>query len=200
MGKGAGFRFTSAEEIWNEIRAVWPKGAGISYPRLETEGGLQWPCLDERDPGQAILHQQSFAHGTRAGLRRIEFRPPPEAADEAYPFLLMTGRSLYQFNSGTMTMRTHNETLRLADTLDIAGPDAARLGLREGQDVQVISHHGEVTLPAHIDARLSPGRLFATFHSTRAWVNAVTGPARDAYTGTPDYKVTAVRLAALGGV
>ena len=198
MGRGAGFHFNSAEGIWNEIRAVWPKGAGISYPRLEREGGLQWPCLNEQDPGTSTLHREAFANNARARLRSLEFQPAPEEASSGFPFLLMTGRTLYQFNAGTMTMRSPNETLRPSDTIDIAPPDAAALGIDSGQAIHVISRHGHVVLPARIDPRLCGGQVFATFHSTAAWVNDVTGPGRDAYTGTPDYKVTAVRLEPVG--
>ena len=158
------------------------------------EGGLQWPCAGEHDPGGIILHAQTFAHGERARLREIEYRLPPETPSAEYPFILMTGRSLFQFNAGTMTMRTLNESLRPADTIDIAPVDALRLGLVEGQPVEVASRHGQVSLSTHIDGRIRAGQLFATFHSTAAWVNELTGPARDTCTGTPDYKVTAVRL------
>lgn len=195
MGHRTGFEFTSAEEIWNEVRAIWPKGAGISYARLDREGGLQWPCTSETDPGQTILHTKTFPHGPRASLRSLEFKPAPEAASGEYPFLLMTGRTLYQFNAGTMTMRTPNEVLRPTDTLDIGPEDAARLGVDDGQIVTLVSRHGEVSLPVNVDERVQTGQLFSTFHSTAAWVNEVTGPGRDSFTGTPDYKVTAVRIA-----
>ncbi len=197
MGHSKGFEFASAEEIWNEVRVVWPKGGGITYSRLDRDGGLQWPCTSETDPGQAILHTHAFPHGEKARLRSIEYRPAPEAATSDFPFLLITGRTLYQFNAGTMTMRTPNEVMRPADTLDIAPEDAARLGVVEAELVRVISRHGEVSLPVRVDARVQCGQLFATFHSTAAWVNLVTGPGRDAFTGTPDYKVTAVRIASL---
>ena len=116
-------------------------------------------------------------------------------ASEDYPFLLMTGRTLYQFNAGTMTMRTPNEALRPADTLDIGIEDAARIGVGDGQIVTLVSRHGEVNLPVRVDERVQPGQLFSTFHSTASWVNKATGPGRDPFTGTPGYKVTAVRIA-----
>ncbi len=195
MGHRAGFDFASAEEIWREIRAVWPKGGGISYARLDREAGLQWPCTTEDDPGETILHRTAFSHLEHASLRCIDFHPAPETASGGFPFLLMTGRSLYQFNAGTMTMRTPNEQLRPADSIDIAPADAARLGILDGGAVTVVSSHGQATLPARVDRRIREGHLFATFHSTEAWVNAITGPHRDNHTGTPDYKVTAVRIA-----
>jgi formate dehydrogenase major subunit len=190
-----GFEFNSAEEIWHEIRGIWPKGAGISYSRLDREAGLQWPCAAEDDPGQTFLHGTAFAHGERAPFRCIEFRPAPEVRSECFPYLLMTGRNLYHFNAGTMTMRTPNEQLRAADSIDIAPIDAERLGLRDGEMVAVASCHGEAKLPAYVDTRVREGCLYATFHSTAEWVNRVTGPARDNRTGTPEYKVTAVRIA-----
>ena len=91
MGHCTSFEFTSAEEIWNEVRAIWPKGGGISYARLDREGGLQWPCTSETDPGQTILHAQTFPHGTTASLRRLEYQAAPEMASEDYPFLADDG-------------------------------------------------------------------------------------------------------------
>ena len=72
MGKGEFFDFHSPEEIWEEIRAVWKAGHGITYARLE-QGGLQWPCPTEDHPGTTVLHAKSFPSGPRAPLKRIEF-------------------------------------------------------------------------------------------------------------------------------
>ncbi|MFO1464381.1 MAG: formate dehydrogenase subunit alpha [bacterium] len=195
LGKGEFFPYRSAEEIWNEIREVWPAGKGITYPRLEVQG-LQWPCPSEDHPGTRILHGDEFASGGKAALARIPFQPSPERTDEEFPFLLSTGRNLFQFNAGTMTLRTPNRVLRPTDTLDIAPQDAARLGLRDGDRVVVRSRYGEATLPLRVDERVKPGELFATFHSPEFFLNRVTGPQRDNQVKTPEYKVTAVRLEA----
>jgi formate dehydrogenase major subunit len=125
---------------------------------------------------------------------RVEFEPTPEVPGAEFPFLLTTGRSLYQFNAGTMTMRTPNAMLRPADTLDIAPEDAAHLGLHDGDRVRVRSRHGGTELPVRSDARVRPGQLFATFHTAAAFLNCVTGPHRDGRVQTPEYKVTAVRI------
>jgi formate dehydrogenase major subunit len=124
MGRSESFHFKSAEEIWNEIRSVWKAGAGISYERLEREG-LQWPCPSENHPGTQVLHADTFPNGRRAGFRQIEYRPTGETADEEYPFTLITGRTLYQFNAGTMTSRTGNNLLRPHDFLDVSGRELA---------------------------------------------------------------------------
>ncbi len=197
MGSGNHFDFHSAEEIWNEIRTVWPAGAGISYARLE-HGGLQWPCPSEDHAGTAILHTDTFPHGLRAALRFIAYEPTSETTTREFPFLLTTGRTLFQFNAGTMTMRTPNVRLRPADTLDMAPSDAERLGLHEGDRVRVWSRHGEAILPLKIDGHVKPGELFATFHTVSAFLNQVTSPHRDGRVMTPEFKVVAVQVGKAG--
>ncbi|MFA6546132.1 MAG: formate dehydrogenase subunit alpha [Limisphaerales bacterium] len=193
MQRSAGFDFTFPEQIWNEVRRVWPAGAGISYERIE-HGGLQWPCPAEDHPGTAILHTKSFPHGPRAPLKRVDYEASEEASCEEFPFLLTTGRTLYQFNAGTMTRRTPNALLRATDTLDLAPADAERLGFHDGDRVRVRSRHGEATMPVRVDSRVKAGELFATFHTVETFLNRVTGPHRDHITMTPEYKVVAVRL------
>ena len=95
---------------------------------------------------------------------------------------------------GTMTLRTANKLLRPEDCLDISAEDAARLGLSNGQRVRIRSRYGEAILPIKIEDSVRPGELFATFHTPEVFLNYVTSPHRDKYVGTPEYKVTAVRL------
>jgi formate dehydrogenase major subunit len=195
MGKGAHFRYASAEEIWEEIRRVWPAGAGISYGRLES-GGLQWPCPSEDHPGTIRLHAGRFPHGERTALRPIEYHPTGERPSDAFPVLLVTGRNLYQFNAGTMTARTRNLLIRPSDTLDLHPDDAQRLGIADGAPVRVVSRYGEARLPCRVTPAVKRGEAFATFHTAEIFLNRVTSPYRDAYTHTPEYKVTAVRVEA----
>jgi formate dehydrogenase major subunit len=192
MDKGQFFDYDSAQEIWNEVRSVWPAGYGITYKRLE-DGGLQWPCPDEDHPGTEVLHTESFPLG-KAALRRIPYRPTKETVTEEFPYLLVTGRTLYQFNAGTMTMRTANAELRATDLLDVSFEDAERLRLHNGDSVCVRSRHGETSLPIRITSAVKPGELFATFHTAEVFLNRVTSPYRDRYVKSPEYKVTAVQI------
>ncbi len=198
LGHARGFSFRSAAEIWEEIRTVWPGGHGITYARIE-QAGLQWPCPSEDHPGTRRLHTESFAKGSRAVLRCIDYQPTPERTTPDYPFVLSTGRSLNQFNAGTMTMRTKNRLLRPTDRLDMTRADAARLSLEDGERVRVTSRYGTAVLPLHFDERCAPGELFATFSDPTTWLNAVTGPHRDSHTATPEYKLTAVRIEKVNG-
>jgi formate dehydrogenase major subunit len=197
MDHEEGFEFESPEEIWEEIRQVWPAGAGIDYRRLERRG-LQWPCPTPDHPGTELLHAQTFAGAPRAALRCVPFRSGSEECTPEYPLLLNTGRTLFQFNAGTMTGRTPNVAFRSTDLLDVSPDDARALGLRDGERVTVISRHGSAVLPVHIDPGLAPGQLFATFHTPEVFLNRLTGDERDDVTHTPAYKVTAVRLERLG--
>jgi formate dehydrogenase major subunit len=108
--------------------------------------------------------------------------------------VLITGRSLYQFNAGTMTNRTRNRELRAADVLDISPEDAIDAGVGDGDRVRVVSRHGSAVLPVQTSATVTRRQLFATFHTADAFLNRVTSSERDRATLTPEYKVTAVRI------
>jgi formate dehydrogenase major subunit len=138
------------------------------------------------------VHQ--FAAGPRAALQAVGHQETPETVTGEYPFVLMTGRSLYQFNAGTMTGRTPNNVLRPSDVLSVSPDDAARLGVSDGDAIVATSRYGSARLPAHVDPAVQQGQLFATFQQAATLLNAVTGPHRDPVTSTPEYKVTAVRL------
>jgi formate dehydrogenase major subunit len=194
---GQGFGFASPMEIWDEIRRLCDGARGMTYDRLDARG-LQWPCPNEEHPGTAILHRDTFPVGPRAPLQTVEYRPTSEVVTPAYPFTLVTGRSLYQFNAGTMTGRTLNNELRPSDVLDMATVDAARLGFTDGQLLRVTSRYGSATLPLCVNDTVSAGQLFATFQSPNMLLNALTGPNRDASVGTPEYKVTAVQVEPIG--
>jgi formate dehydrogenase major subunit len=196
MGHSDGFSFSGPEAIWNEVRSVWPGGAGMSYRRLD-QGGLQWPCPTEEHPGTAVLHVDRFASGTRAALRCVEWRASTESVSDEFPILLTTGRLLYQFNAGTMTMRTDNVYWRPADTLDLSSEDANRLSITTGDQVRIVSCHGTTELPVRVSETVRPGEAFATFHTSGVFLNKVTGPDRDNVTATPQYKVTAIRVETL---
>jgi formate dehydrogenase major subunit len=193
MGHGKHFQFETPEEIWNEVREVWPAGAGISYERIE-RAGIQWPCPDESHPGTEVLHGDSFNGSKTAALRRIKYRPTKEVVSDKFPLLLTTGRTLCQFNAGTMTMRTPNIELYPTDFLMISPDDANDLKLSDGETVQMSSAYGRAMLPVHITRQVRRGELFATFHDTSVFLNFATSKYRDRFTQAPEFKVTAVRI------
>ena len=93
-----------------------------------------------------------------------------------------------------MTLRTPDTFIHPRDVLEISSEDAAALDIHEGESVHVISRHGSITIPARITDQLRQGELFTTFHTADAFTNKLTGAGQDPITGTPEYKVTPVRL------
>jgi formate dehydrogenase major subunit len=192
------FEADSPAAIWEEIRSVWPAVAGIDYARME-QGGVQWPCPDAAHPGSSVLHQEAFGRSRTAKLECIDYVPSDEQTSSEFPFLLITGRTLHQFNAGTMIARTPNHQLRPEDTLDISAADAASLGLSTAERVRVRSPYGEAVLPLRVSASMKVGELFATFHDAHRGVNRLTSAVRDRLVGAPEYKLTAVRLEPVAG-
>ncbi|NOQ00108.1 MULTISPECIES: formate dehydrogenase subunit alpha [Mycolicibacterium] len=195
LGAGDRFSFAGPGEVWNEIRRVWPAGAGMTFERLDHPGGLQWPCPDENHPGTTLLHRDTFAgRDARAALRRIDYRPTGEQPDQRYPLVLVTGRELYSFNAATMTGRSATAALTRATALEISPEDAAMHGLTDDVHVLVCSRYGQAVLGCKVSERVPPGVVFSTFSDPAVPVNALTGPGRDPTTNTPEYKVTAVSV------
>lgn len=194
MGRSEFFSYSTAEDIWNEIREVWGAVYGITYQRLEN-GGIQWPCTAITHPGTAILHTENFPReGGKAKLSAIDFKPTPEQATLEYPFVLITGRELYHFNAGTMTYRTANKEICPSDLLHLNPRDATRLGLKAGDQARVISKYGQTCLQVCMDAGIRKGEAFCTFNDKQVFVNKITSVFRDSYVQTPEYKITAVRI------
>jgi len=192
---GYPMHYTSAKEIFEEVTSVTPSYAGITYKRIEKEG-LQWPCPTHDHKGTKFLHKDRFSRGL--GLfTAIEFVPPNELPDKDYPFLLSTGRVLYHYHTGTMTMRAQGPSERCPESLvEINPSDAEKLGIADGQMVKVTSRRGNVEAKAQITTKSAPGSIFMNFHFTQAPVNLLTNPALDPTGKIPEYKVCAVKLEA----
>ncbi|MEU5272536.1 formate dehydrogenase subunit alpha [Streptomyces hygroscopicus] len=182
-----------------ECARISPHFAGLSHRRLDREGAVCWPCPDPDRPGQATLYRERFATADgRAHLAAVPHLPPGEQPDGDYPLVMVTGRRWAHYNSGSMTRRGGNLALDPVDHLDIHPDDAVRYGLRDGEPVQVISRYGRARLIARIGGETAPGQVFCSFHFPASGVNRVTSDHADTVTSCPEYKVTAVRLAADG--
>jgi formate dehydrogenase major subunit len=202
MRMGARWPATDAEGLWDELRTLSPVHGGMSYARLETLGGLQWPCYDEAHPGEAFLHGRLWdrpVRGPRAPFSVVEHALPVDTLDDDYPLRLTTGRRLEEYNTGVQT-GPYASPVRRGETIDISPEDATRLGFREGQPVRVRSRRGSVVAPVHIDTALRPGLTFMTFHfPDDVATNHLTIDAVDPKSGTAEFKAAAVRLEALEG-
>ena len=186
-----------AEEIWDELRSLSPMHAGMSYPRLERLGGIQWPCYDESHPGELFLHGRLWADpvvGPRAPFSPVPHDPPVEELDDEFPLRLTTGRRLDAFNTGVQS-DSYLSPLRQRETLDISPEDGKAYGLEEFERVRVSSRRGSLIIPVRFDAGLRPGLAFMTPHSPdHADANVLTIDAIDPKSGTAEFKACAVRI------
>ena len=191
--EGKGFDFSHPAEIMEEISRLTPSYGGISYERLDN-GGLQWPCPTKDHPGTPILHREAFTRG-KGRFIPLKYKPPKELPDDEYPLVLTTGRSLYQYHTGTMTRRVVGlNILRGEEMVEINPEDASKLGVIDGEKVKVISRRGEVVARAKVTEASPVGVVFMTFHFAESPANMLTNPAIDPVAKIPEYKVCAVRI------
>ena len=196
MGAGGGWNYRDSADIMAEIRALTPSYAGISYERLDAEGGLCWPCPDESHPGTPILHIGEFTRG-KGKFFPIAYQPPAEVADEEYPFTLTTGRMLEHYHTGTMTRRSDGlNELVPTGFVEVHPDDAGRLGIADGAQVGVETRRGVISIPANVTARVRPGTVFVPFHFWESPANRLTNTARDPLAKIPELKVCACRVTA----
>ncbi|GII80355.1 formate dehydrogenase subunit alpha [Sphaerisporangium rufum] len=197
LGADLGCR-TPAEAL-AECARLTPLFAGLSHERLDREGAVRWPAPAADRPGTASLYRERFATPDgRAHLAAAPYLPPGEEPDADYPLILITGRRWAHYNSGTMTRRTPNLRLDPRDQLDVHPDDAARLGLRDGDEVAVESRHGRARLRAAVGDQVAPGQVFCAFHFPGSGVNRLTATRGDTATSCPEYKVTPVRVRRAG--
>jgi formate dehydrogenase major subunit len=194
---GAGWGEADPETVWNEVRSLSPVHAGMSYARLEAEGGLQWPCYDETHPGELFLHSRLWEDplpGNRVPFCPVDHDPPVDKLDADFPIRLTTGRRLDSYNTGVQTAG-YTSPMRRGESLDISPEDAAMYRLAEGERVRAISRRGQVEVPVRIDESLRPGLTFMTLHfQDDVATNLLTIDATDPKSGTAEFKATAIRI------
>jgi predicted molibdopterin-dependent oxidoreductase YjgC len=191
--------YRTAEDAWDEFADLAPLWSGIRYDRIE-EVGLQWPCTDRDHPGTPFLHAPSPARPSGKGkFYPVEYQPPIEQPDSEYPFVLSTGRTLYHYNSATMTMREEGVVQKQEDPfVEMHPEDAAGLGVADGDWVRLVSRRGELEARAVVSERVYPGLVWMALHFAQAKVNWLTHDVVDSLVGTPEYKTSAVRVEPIG--
>jgi len=180
-------------EIMDEIAALTPTFAGVSYDKLERLGSVQWPCNDNAPEGTPTMHAGGFVRG-KGRFIITQYVPTDEKVTPRFPLLLTTGRILSQYNVGAQTRRTDNVRFVGEDRLEIHPHDAEARGIGEGDWVGLQSRTGETVLRATLTERVQPGVLYTTFHFPESGANVITTDNSDWATNCPEYKVTAVQI------
>ena len=189
-----GFDFASPEEIMKEIASLTASYAGINYERLDRGEVLPWPCPDDHHPGTPFLYKDGFPRG-KGKFFALDYVPPPELPDKEYPFILSTGRIPFHFHGGSMTRRI-DVLNREAPTgyMKIHPEDAIKLGIEEGETVNVRSRRGEISIKAERSTEVEPGMVFIPMHFSECPVNELTDRAFDPVAKIPGFKVCAVSI------
>jgi formate dehydrogenase major subunit len=184
--------------VYEEMRqAMAPAIGGIDWARLNA-GSVTYPCVSAEDPGQPIVfHDQFPTQDGRVRLVTAGLIPANEQPDAEYPLVLITGRQLEHWHTGSMTRRaTVLDALEPAATASMHASEMQRLGLQAGQWVRMASRRGEVVLPLRQDDGTPLGTVFIPFAYQEAAANLLTNAALDPFGKIPEFKFCAVRVEA----
>jgi formate dehydrogenase major subunit len=190
---GYPMHYDDAAQIMDEIAALTPTFAGVSFELLDRVGSVQWPCNQTAPLGTPIMHVDRFVRG-EGRFVPTPYVPTTERSTRRYPLLLTTGRILSQYNVGAQTRRTDNVVWHAEDRLDMHPADAEARGVRDGDWVEVASRAGTTSLRVRITDEIPAGVVYTTFHHPVSGTNVVTTENSDWATNCPEYKVTAVEV------
>jgi assimilatory nitrate reductase catalytic subunit len=212
MGRERGFTFNEPREILDELRMA-SKGyvadySGVTYEKIEQQGGVFWPCPSDNHPGTLRLFEKGswnpiakgagpfYFHDGKARFNVAPYTPPAEDVDEEYPIILTTGRVVSQFLSGTQTRRIGPLVDQYPEPrIEMHPRLAGELGLKDGDWTTVESRRGQITLRAQVVTTIRPDTIFIPYHWAGAKsANQLTVPAQDPISKIPEYKVCAVRV------
>ena len=193
---GLAWNYKDSAEVFEEVRKAVPTMAGMTWARLEKEGAIVYPCLNEGDPGEAVIFTETFE--SKNGLGKFvpaDIVPPAERPDEEYPFVLITGRMLEHWHTGSMTRRSN--------VLDAIEPSAVatinpisldEMGVKPGEMITLSTQRGEISMIARADEAVPTGAVFMAFCYYEAAVNRLSNAALDPDAKIPEFKYCAVKV------
>ena len=193
---GLQWMYSGPADVWSEIRKATPSVAGITWERLESEHSVTYPCLHEGDPGDEVIFVDAFptADG-RANLVPAEFTRANEIPDAEYPFVLLTGRLLEHWHTGSMTRRAAVlDAIEPVATASVHPDDMQRIGVQADDFVTIESRRGKVSAVVRRDPGIPHGAVFLPFAFVEAAANLLTNPALDPFGKIPEFKYCAVRV------
>ena len=203
IAKGVGLNWNYEGEhdgvaaVYEEMRqAMHAAISGITWERLERESSITYPCLSAEDPGQPIVFHDTFATDDgRVHLVPADIIPANERPDADFPFVLITGRQLEHWHTGSMTRRaTVLDALEPMATASLCGDDLKAMGLEPGDVVTVQSRRGQVAIRVRRDDGTPQGAVFVPFAYYEAAANLMTNAALDPFGKIPEFKYCAVAI------
>lgn len=188
------WEYSTAQDVMDEINALAPIYAGVTYDRIEGGSQLQWPVRSKDHPGTPVLHTGQFSRGLGRFVA-AEHIPPAEMPDAEYPLLLTTGRVIYHWHGAEMTRRAAGLSKVYPEALiEVSPKDAQAAGIANGDLIRLESRRGEIVAKAQVTPRVGAGLVFATFHFPESAANFLTIAALDPTAKIPEFKVCAVKM------
>jgi predicted molibdopterin-dependent oxidoreductase YjgC len=169
-----------------------PIMAGISYERIENEG-IQWPCPDKNHPGTGTLFLDKFnTPDGKAKINPVRFVEQTERPSEKYPFILNSGRILYQYHSATMTGKSDTLKQFASESYVLMNRyDLEKFGFTDGEKVRISNVRGELTTIIRSSDEVAPGELFMPWHYSESPVNNLTRNELDPFSKIAPFKLSA---------
>ncbi|MGL1833847.1 formate dehydrogenase subunit alpha [Rhodocyclaceae bacterium SMB388] len=193
---GLDWHYTHPRDVFAEMKRGMHSLDHITWERLEAEQSVTYPCPADDAPGMDVVFGDRFPTASgRARFRPTVPLPPDEPIDDAYPTVLITGRQLEHWHTGSMTRRaTVLDTLEPAAVATLAPGELARMGLEPGAALTIETRRGKIVLTARSDPLMPEGMVFVPFCYVEAAANILTNPALDPYGKIPEFKYAACRL------
>jgi formate dehydrogenase major subunit len=199
---GLPWNYGHVSEVFDEMRHTMPSIGGITWERLERDGAVVYPCMNEGDVGQPVVFTELFPReGGRARFVPADIIPADERPDSDYPMVLITGRQLEHWHTGSMTRRATVLDAIEPDPVALVHPlDMERMGIAPGAPVTIASRRGEVVLYARADDSSPVGAIFVPFCYYEAAINRLTNAALDPFGKIPEFKYCAIKVTPGGEV
>ncbi|CAN7220812.1 formate dehydrogenase subunit alpha [Massilia sp. LjRoot122] len=193
---GLPWNYAHVSEVFDEMRRTMASIGGITWERLEREGAVVYPCMNEGDQGQPVVFTELFPReGGKARFVPADIIPADERPDADYPMVLITGRQLEHWHTGSMTRRATVLDAIEPDPVALVHPlDLERMGIQPGQAITIASRRGEVVLYARADDSSPVGAIFVPFCYYEAAINRLTNAALDPFGKIPEFKYCAIKV------
>jgi formate dehydrogenase major subunit len=198
QGLGLDWNYGHVSEVYDEMRLAMPSINGITWDRLTADSSVTYPCKDIEDPGQSVVFVNDFptANG-KARLVAAKSIPADEQPDDEFPLILITGRQLEHWHTGSMTRRSHVlDAIEPVPVVYVNQQDLEAIGVEAGAEIVAKSRRGEIRAYARPDSALKRGEVFIPFCYHEAAANLLTNEALDPFGKIPEFKYCAIKLEA----
>ena len=193
---GLDWKYHHPSDVFNEMRQGMDSIKGMTWERLEEQHSITYPCEEENDPGQSVIFTENFpTENGRGKFVPADFTNADELPDDEYPFVLVTGRQLEHWHTGSMTRRASMlDAIEPVAVASLNSVELTKLGINEGDRIKLTSRRGEIECHARIDNGISPGQVFMPFCYREAAANLLTNEALDPFGKIPEFKFCALKV------